>query len=102
MQADWVHVREKVETYNPNQPEILQEYLNIKTHSNHPRFSIGYDFGNWRLALDYSHYDRCLENVRFKTHEASFGVRYRFQLNKFSFLFKRSNSSHYLQNEGKI
>ncbi|HHF0499870.1 TPA: pseudouridine synthase [Haemophilus influenzae] len=78
MQADWVHLREKVETYNPNQPELLQEYLNIKTHSNHPRFSIGYDFGNWRLALDYSRYDRCLENVRFKTHEASFGVRYRF------------------------
>lgn len=56
MQADWVHAREKAETYNPNQPELLQEYLNIKTHSNHPRFSIGYDFGNWRIAADYAHY----------------------------------------------
>ncbi|MCK9110591.1 opacity family porin [Haemophilus influenzae] len=56
VQADWVHAREKIETHNPNQPEILQEYLHIKTHSNHPRFSIGYDFGNWRIAADYAHY----------------------------------------------
>ncbi|QEQ64146.1 opacity family porin [Haemophilus influenzae] len=56
VQADWVHAREKIETHNPNQPEILQDYSYIKTHSNHPRFSIGYDFGNWRIAADYAHY----------------------------------------------
>ena len=56
VQADWVHAREKIETHAPNQPEILQDYSYIKTHSNHPRFSIGYDFGNWRIAVDYAHY----------------------------------------------
>ncbi len=33
----------------------------------------------YRLALGYYHYDwGRLENVRFKTHEVSLGVRYRF------------------------
>ncbi|HHF6913472.1 TPA: opacity family porin [Haemophilus influenzae] len=41
---------------------------------------IGYDITpNITLDLDYRYNDwGRLENVRFKTHEASFGVRYRF------------------------
>ncbi|MEX4603631.1 opacity family porin [Haemophilus influenzae] len=65
VQADWVHAREKVEHNYPEQDvKITNDYKKIKTHSNHPRFSIGYDFGNWRLALDYSHYDRWSHSKR--------------------------------------
>ncbi|HHV6870366.1 TPA: opacity family porin [Haemophilus influenzae] len=65
VQADWVHAREKAENdYFGQQVAIADDYKKIKTHSNHPRFSIGYDFGNWRLALDYSHYDRWSHSKR--------------------------------------
>ena len=65
MQADWVHAREKVDHNYPEQNSpLFNDYKKIKTHSNHPRFSIGYDFGNWRLALDYSHYDRWSHSKR--------------------------------------
>ena len=65
MQADWVHAREKVHHYYPEDNfKIADDYKKIKAHSNHPRFSIGYDFGNWRLALDYSHYDRWSHSKR--------------------------------------
>ncbi|ENW1989465.1 outer membrane beta-barrel protein, partial [Neisseria gonorrhoeae] len=29
---------------------------NIRTHSIHPRVSVGYDFGGWRIAADYARY----------------------------------------------
>ncbi|EOF8870399.1 opacity family porin, partial [Neisseria gonorrhoeae] len=29
---------------------------NIRTHSVHPRVSVGYDFGGWRIAADYARY----------------------------------------------
>ncbi|EPI3995179.1 opacity family porin, partial [Neisseria gonorrhoeae] len=28
----------------------------IRTHSIHPRVSVGYDFGGWRIAADYARY----------------------------------------------
>ncbi|WP_241361555.1 opacity family porin, partial [Escherichia coli] len=27
-----------------------------RTHSVHPRVSVGYDFGGWRIAADYARY----------------------------------------------
>ncbi len=42
-------------------------------------FSIGYDITQLTLSLGYRYNDwGRLENVRFKTHEVSLGVRYRF------------------------
>ncbi|OEY75050.1 hypothetical protein BFQ30_02790 [Haemophilus quentini] len=65
VQADWVHAREKVDHNYPEQnAPLFNDYKKFKTHSNHPRFSIGYDFDNWRLALDYSHYDRWSHSKR--------------------------------------
>ncbi|HFC1970070.1 TPA: opacity family porin, partial [Neisseria gonorrhoeae] len=31
-------------------------FRNIRTHSIHPRVSVGYDFGGWRIAADYARY----------------------------------------------
>ncbi|EMS2223130.1 outer membrane beta-barrel protein, partial [Neisseria gonorrhoeae] len=31
-------------------------FRNIRTHSVHPRVSVGYDFGSWRIAADYARY----------------------------------------------
>ncbi|HGM1904756.1 TPA: opacity family porin, partial [Neisseria gonorrhoeae] len=31
-------------------------FRNIRTHSIHPRVSVGYDFGGWRIAADYTRY----------------------------------------------
>ncbi|HFC3458290.1 TPA: opacity family porin, partial [Neisseria gonorrhoeae] len=31
-------------------------FRNIRTHSVHPRVSVGYDFGGWRIAADYARY----------------------------------------------
>ncbi len=70
VQADWVHAREKVDHNYPEQGDnFFKDYKKYKTHSNHPRFSIGYDFGNWRLALDYSHYDRWSHSKRIITEK---------------------------------
>ncbi|HFC0461143.1 TPA: opacity family porin, partial [Neisseria gonorrhoeae] len=35
---------------------------NIRTHSIHPRVSVGYDFGGWRIAADYARYRKWNNN----------------------------------------
>ncbi|HGJ9468159.1 TPA: opacity family porin, partial [Neisseria gonorrhoeae] len=35
---------------------VSDYFRNIRTHSVHPRVSVGYDFGGWRIAADYARY----------------------------------------------
>ncbi|EMT3025456.1 opacity family porin [Neisseria gonorrhoeae] len=35
---------------------VSDYFRNIRTHSIHPRVSVGYDFGGWRIAADYARY----------------------------------------------
>ncbi|HGO6597851.1 TPA: opacity family porin [Neisseria gonorrhoeae] len=35
---------------------VSDYFRNIRTHSIHPRVSVGYDFGGWRIAADYTRY----------------------------------------------
>ncbi|HFB6868108.1 TPA: opacity family porin, partial [Neisseria gonorrhoeae] len=35
---------------------VSDYFRNIRTHSTHPRVSVGYDFGGWRIAADYARY----------------------------------------------
>ncbi|WP_144895438.1 opacity family porin [Neisseria gonorrhoeae] len=35
---------------------VSDYFRNIRTHSIHPRVSVGYDFGSWRIAADYARY----------------------------------------------
>ncbi|ENS9288824.1 outer membrane beta-barrel protein [Neisseria gonorrhoeae] len=35
---------------------VSDYFRNIRTHSVHPRVSVGYDFGSWRIAADYARY----------------------------------------------
>ncbi|UXV74164.1 opacity family porin [Neisseria gonorrhoeae] len=40
-----------------NKISTVSDYFrNIRTHSIHPRVSVGYDFGGWRVAADYARY----------------------------------------------
>ncbi|ENT1092336.1 autotransporter outer membrane beta-barrel domain-containing protein, partial [Neisseria gonorrhoeae] len=40
-----------------NKISTVSDYFrNIRTHSIHPRVSVGYDFGGWRIAADYARY----------------------------------------------
>ncbi|MCF3071356.1 opacity family porin [Neisseria gonorrhoeae] len=51
---------------------VSDYFRNIRTHSIHPRVSVGYDFGGWRIAADYARYRKWnnnkysvnIENVR--------------------------------------
>lgn len=44
--------------YPADNPKVFDDYRDIKTRSTHPRLSVGYDFGNWRIALDYARYNK--------------------------------------------
>ncbi|HHQ2227515.1 TPA: opacity family porin [Neisseria gonorrhoeae] len=56
---------------------VSDYFKNIRTHSIHPRVSVGYDFGGWRIAADYARYRKWnnskysvnTKNVR--THESN-------------------------------
>ncbi|HGO7816165.1 TPA: opacity family porin, partial [Neisseria meningitidis] len=37
-------------------------FRNIRAHSIHPRVSVGYDFGGWRIAADYASYRKWKES----------------------------------------
>ncbi|WP_239995168.1 opacity family porin, partial [Neisseria meningitidis] len=37
-------------------------FRNIRAHSIHPRVSVGYDFGGWRIAADYASYRKWNNN----------------------------------------
>ncbi|HFA7843164.1 TPA: opacity family porin [Neisseria gonorrhoeae] len=41
---------------------VSDYFKNIRTHSVHPRVSVGYDFGGWRIAADYARYRKWNNN----------------------------------------
>ncbi|HGO6583576.1 TPA: opacity family porin [Neisseria gonorrhoeae] len=46
-----------------NKISTVSDYFkNIRTHSIHPRVSVGYDFGGWRIAADYARYRKWHNN----------------------------------------
>ncbi|WP_322740569.1 opacity family porin [Neisseria gonorrhoeae] len=64
MQADLAYAAERITHDYPeptapgkNKISTVSDYFrNIRTHSIHPRVSVGYDFGGWRVAADYARY----------------------------------------------
>ncbi|ENW2237733.1 Opacity protein opA54, partial [Neisseria gonorrhoeae] len=64
MQADLAYAAERITHDYPeatapgkNKISTVSDYFrNIRTHSIHPRVSVGYDFGSWRIAADYARY----------------------------------------------
>ncbi|EMU2167689.1 opacity protein opA50, partial [Neisseria gonorrhoeae] len=70
MQADLAYAAERI---THNYPEatgadkgkistVSDYFKNIRTHSVQPRLSLGYDFGNWRIAADYTRYRKWNES----------------------------------------
>ncbi|ENS8080087.1 outer membrane beta-barrel protein [Neisseria gonorrhoeae] len=41
---------------------VSDYFRNIRTRSIHPRVSVGYDFGSWRIAADYARYRKWKES----------------------------------------
>ncbi|ENS7403006.1 outer membrane beta-barrel protein [Neisseria gonorrhoeae] len=65
VQADLAYAYEHItrdypDTAGANQGKkistVSDYFKNIRTHSIHPRVSVGYDFGGWRIAADYARY----------------------------------------------
>ncbi|EMS6464414.1 outer membrane beta-barrel protein [Neisseria gonorrhoeae] len=64
VQADLAYAAERIThdypkptAPNKNKISTVSDYFrNIRTHSIHPRVSVGYDFGGWRIAADYARY----------------------------------------------
>ncbi|HGJ8889605.1 TPA: opacity family porin [Neisseria gonorrhoeae] len=63
---------------NKNKISTVSDYFrNIRTHSIHPRVSVGYDFGSWRIAADYARYRKWHNNKysvntrNLRTHESN-------------------------------
>ncbi|ENV2093496.1 opacity family porin, partial [Neisseria gonorrhoeae] len=56
---------------------VSDYFRNIRTHSVHPRVSVGYDFGGWRIAADYARYRKWNNNKysvsikNLQTHESN-------------------------------
>ncbi|ENS8405112.1 Opacity protein opA54, partial [Neisseria gonorrhoeae] len=65
VQADLAYAAERI-THDYPEPTgakkgttistVSDYFKNIRTHSIHPRVSVGYDFGGWRIAADYARY----------------------------------------------
>ncbi|HFB9518933.1 TPA: outer membrane beta-barrel protein [Neisseria gonorrhoeae] len=71
MQADLAYAYEHITRDYPdaagaNQGKkistVSDYFRNIRTHSIHPRVSVGYDFGGWRIAADYARYRKWNNN----------------------------------------
>ncbi|HGL9170864.1 TPA: opacity family porin, partial [Neisseria gonorrhoeae] len=70
VQADLAYAAERIthdypESTDPKKGKIstVSDYFrNIRTHSIHPRVSVGYDFGGWRIAADYARYRKWNDN----------------------------------------
>ncbi|HIH9212945.1 TPA: opacity family porin, partial [Neisseria gonorrhoeae] len=70
MQADLAYAAERITHDYPKptgtkkaQLSTVSDYFrNIRTHSVHPRVSVGYDFGGWRIAADYARYRKWNNN----------------------------------------
>ncbi|EMU4370480.1 outer membrane beta-barrel protein [Neisseria gonorrhoeae] len=71
MQADLAYAAERI-THDYPEPTgakkgttistVSDYFRNIRTHSIHPRVSVGYDFGGWRIAADYTRYRKWNNN----------------------------------------
>ncbi|HGP7436297.1 TPA: opacity family porin, partial [Neisseria gonorrhoeae] len=81
-QADLAYAAERI-THDYPEPTAQKKdtistvsdyFRNIRTRSVHPRVSVGYDFGGWRIAADYARYRKWnnnkysvnIENVRIR------------------------------------
>ncbi|EPI7599390.1 opacity family porin, partial [Neisseria gonorrhoeae] len=71
VQADLAYAYEHIthdypDAAGPNQGKkistVSDYFKNIRTHSIHPRVSVGYDFGGWRIAADYARYRKWKES----------------------------------------
>ncbi|ENS8486031.1 outer membrane beta-barrel protein [Neisseria gonorrhoeae] len=70
VQADLAYAAERITHDYPeptgtgkNKISTVSDYFrNIRTHSIHPRVSVGYDFGSWRIAADYARYRKWNNN----------------------------------------
>uniref|UniRef100_UPI003F69326B opacity family porin n=2 Tax=Neisseria gonorrhoeae TaxID=485 RepID=UPI003F69326B len=70
MQADLAYAYEHIthDYPKPTDPKkgtistVSDYFRNIRTHSIHPRVSVGYDFGGWRIAADYARYRKWNNN----------------------------------------
>ncbi|EMT5900387.1 outer membrane beta-barrel protein [Neisseria gonorrhoeae] len=70
MQADLAYAYEHITHDYPeptapgkNKISTVSDYFrNIRTRSVHPRVSVGYDFGGWRIAADYARYRKWNNN----------------------------------------
>ncbi|HEZ4341500.1 TPA: Opacity protein opA54, partial [Neisseria meningitidis] len=70
MQADLAYAAERI-THDYPKPTgtdkdkistVSDYFRNIRAHSIHPRVSVGYDFGGWRIAADYASYRKWNDN----------------------------------------
>ncbi|ENW9705665.1 outer membrane beta-barrel protein, partial [Neisseria gonorrhoeae] len=70
VQADLAYAAERIthDYPEPTAPKkgkistVSDYFRNIRTHSIHPRVSVGYDFGGWRIAADYARYRKWNDN----------------------------------------
>ncbi|EPI7644690.1 opacity family porin, partial [Neisseria gonorrhoeae] len=71
MQADLAYAYEHITRDYPDAAGAKKDkkistvsdyFRNIRTHSVHPRVSVGYDFGGWRIAADYARYRKWNDN----------------------------------------
>ncbi|WP_263863602.1 opacity family porin [Neisseria gonorrhoeae] len=71
MQADLAYAAERITHDYPKPTDaskgkkistVSDYFRNIRTHSIHPRVSVGYDFGGWRIAADYARYRKWNNN----------------------------------------
>ncbi|EPH9211114.1 opacity family porin [Neisseria gonorrhoeae] len=70
VQADLAYAAERI-THDYPEPTAQKKgkistvsdyFRNIRTRSVHPRVSVGYDFGSWRIAADYARYRKWNNN----------------------------------------
>ncbi|ENX2971810.1 opacity family porin [Neisseria gonorrhoeae] len=85
MQADLAYAYEHI-THDYPEPTgtkkdkistVSDYFRNIRTRSVHPRVSVGYDFGGWRIAADYARYRKwnnskySVNTKNLRTHESN-------------------------------
>ncbi|ENX8526471.1 Opacity protein opA54, partial [Neisseria gonorrhoeae] len=101
MQADLAYAAERI-THDYPEPTgtkkgttistVSDYFRNIRTHSIHPRVSVGYDFGGWRIAADYARY-RKWNNSKYSVNTKKVGEN---KDNK-----KRITVTQYLESENQ-
>ncbi|WP_118813926.1 opacity family porin [Neisseria lactamica] len=70
VQADLTYAYEHItHDYPGDNAKVFDDYRDIKTRSTHPRLSVGYDFGNWRIALDYARYNKWKHGKHIRTEQ---------------------------------